>query len=177
MGFLGDLLGLGANVASGGLFGLLGSLIGVGAKWLQAKQAAKAKISEWQHEIKLLELQMEAGDRETENELAISRSEGSWKGLSDSYHNNAIIPASAVPAWANAIRSLFRPFLTISLWILVVIELSWMLNGTLEVWISDAKQFGITINYIIDSTVFSAATATTWWFGDRAFTPPGQKAR
>jgi len=175
MGFLVDLIGLGANVASGGIFGLLGSLIGVGAKWLQAKQAAKAKASEWQHEIKLLELQMEAGDRETENELAISRSEGSWKGLSDSYHT--VVPAAAIPAWANAIRSLFRPFLTIALWVLVVIELRWMISGTLEVWVSDAQQFGITIKYIIDSTVFSAATATTWWFGDRAFTPPGQKAR
>ena len=175
MGFLGDLLGLGANVASGGIFGLLGSLIGVGAKWLQARQAAKAKTAEWQHEIKLLELQMEAGDRETENELAISRSEGSWQGLSASY--NTVVPSSAVPAWANSIRSLFRPILTIALWVLVVIELRWMLDGTLEVWVSDAKQFGVTIKYIIDSTVFSAATATTWWFGDRAFTPPGQKAR
>jgi len=175
MGFLGDLLGLGANVASGGIFGLFGSLIGVGAKWLQAKQAAKAKAVEWQHEIKLLELQMEAGDRETENELAISRSEGSWMGLRDSYHT--IVPASAVPAWVNSVRSLFRPFITISLWLLVVVELRWMINGTLEVWISDAQQFGVTIKYIIDSTVFSASTATVWWFGDRAFTPPGQKAR
>jgi len=159
----------------GGLFGLLGSIIGVGAKWLQAKQAAKSKASEWQHEIKLLALQMEAGDRETENELAISRSEGSWKGLSDSY--NTTVPASAVPAWANSIRSLFRPFLTISLWILVVIELRWMINGTLEVWISDSAMFGSTIKYIIDSTVFAASTSSVWWFGDRAFTPPGQKAR
>ena len=175
MGWLGDLLGLGANVASGGLFGLLGSLIGVGAKWLQAKQQAKAKAEEWKHEIKLLELQMEAGDRETENELAVSRSEGSWQGLSDSYHT--VVRSSAVPSWVNGIRALFRPILTISLWILVVIELRWMLDGTLEVWISDAKMFGPTVKYIIDSTVFSAATATTWWFGDRAFTPPGQKAR
>jgi hypothetical protein len=175
MEWLGDLIGLGANVASGGLFGLLGSLIGVGAKWLQAKQAAKAKAEEWKHEITLRQLAMEANDRETENELAIARSEGSWKGLSDSYHT--VIPSTAVPSWTNAIRSLFRPFLTISLWVLVVIELRWMLDGTLEIWIENSGQFGVTIKYVIDSTVFSAATATTWWFGDRAMTPPGQKAR
>jgi hypothetical protein len=175
MEWLGDLIGLGANVASGGLFGLVGSLIGIGAKWLQAKQAAKIKAAEWGHEITLLKLQMEAGDRETENELSIARSEGSWKGLSDSYRT--VVPATAVSPLVNGIRSLFRPFLTISLWVLVVIELSWMLDGTLEVWIAEAGQFGETVKYVIDSTVFSAATATTWWFGDRAFTPPGQKAR
>ena len=38
MDFLGDLLGGAASVASGGLFGLFGSLIGVGAKYFQEKQ-------------------------------------------------------------------------------------------------------------------------------------------
>jgi len=175
MEWIGELLGIGANVASGGIFGLVGSLLGVGTKYLQQRQANKQKDREWQHEIELRKLIMEAGDHETENELAIASSEGSWKGLSASY--NTVIGSGNVHMWVNDFRSMFRPVLTVGLWVLVVIMLSWMLDGTLTAWITKSGIFSDTIKYIIDSAVFSASTATVWWFGDRAMTPPGAKAR
>jgi hypothetical protein len=175
MEWISDLLGIGANVASGGLFGLVGSLIGVGAKYLQAKQVAKAKAAEWEHEIKLRELTMEQGDRETENEIAIASSEGAWKGLSASYQTT--IPSSSVHMWVNDIRALFRPLLTIALWVMTLVTLRWMINGTVQQWMLEAESFAPMVKYTIDSITFSASTATVWWFGDRAMTPPGAKAR
>ena len=130
MEIIGSLLGAGASVASGGLFGLVGSLIGVGTKYLQQRQANAQKDKDWKHEIELRKLNMEATDRETENELAIAQSEGSWNGLEASY--NTVISASNVHTVVNDIRSLFRPILTLSLILLSALLFWWVWSGITE---------------------------------------------
>jgi hypothetical protein len=142
---------------------------------MNARQERIEKDAERSHEIELLKLQMERGDRKTENELAIARSEGSWRGLKASYRSD--IDARLVSTWVNNIRSLFRPLLTILLWAAALIVFFAVTGGRLEKWIIQAGEFGDIIRYMIFSMYFSASTATVWWFGDRAMTPPGMKAR
>ena len=81
MGFLAEIFGIGASVASGGLFGLLGSIVGAGSKYLQEKQRQAWQRQKWAYETELLKLQMEAKALETERELAIVSQQGAWDGL------------------------------------------------------------------------------------------------
>ena len=180
MEIIGSLLGAGASVASGGLFGLVGSLIGVGTKYLQQRQANAQKDKDWMHEIELRKLDMEQGDRETENELAIAQSEGSWQGLEASY--KTVVSASSVHTIVNDIRSLFRPVLTLSLIVLSALLFWWVWSGITEANGNVLKLFSETdikdiIRYMIYSVFFSTSTAIVWWFGDRAMAPPGLTRR
>ena len=38
-----------------------------------------------------------------------------------------------------------------------------------------AEDIAALIRYMVFSVFFCASTATVWWFGDRALTPPGMK--
>ena len=169
-----DLISSGLSVASGGIFGLLGSVIGVGAKYLQEKQRQKWEKAKWDQEARLLKMQMEAKQIETEQELAIVAQQGSWSGLQASMEHDAGLQ-SGIPVVAG-IRSLFRPFLTTVLWVLAAWVFYKIITGGLQAWMSRQETADL-IRYMVYTTFFSASTATAWWFGDRALTPPGQKAK
>lgn len=182
MDWLNEIGGLFANVATGGIFGLLGSVLSVGAKYLQERQRQAWERQKWSHETRLLELQMQATAAETEQELAVVSQQGAWSGLTASLSADAAT-AGAAPGWVNAVRSLFRPALTAGL--LIVVWLLWRdLIAALEEGHSspllllfsdmEAKEM---LSYIVHSLVFAASTAVVWWFGDRAMCPPGTKNR
>ena len=71
MEWLGELIGTGASVASGGLFGLLGSVVGVFAKYKQEQQRQAWEEKQQKYELELLNMQMKQRAQETEHELAI----------------------------------------------------------------------------------------------------------
>ena len=64
-----DILGA---VFSGGMTGILGSAVSGIFKFLEVREANKAKEADRQHELKLQDLQMKAFAQETERELAIA---------------------------------------------------------------------------------------------------------
>lgn len=175
MDWLTDGLGLLANAASGGVFGLLGSLIGVGAKWLQEKQRQSWQREVWQQEARLQEMQMRARAQETEQELAIAAAETDAAVRQASYRH--AMPARSESPWAANLRTAFRPLLTTALVVCTVVIFFRLMD---ELHQGAALTFagidaGDLVAYIVYSTVFAATTAVTWWFGDRAFTPPGLK--
>ena len=69
---------------TGGLFGLLGNVTNKAIGIFTAKQEFAQKKEEWGHEERLLDMQMKAKAAETEQELAVTASSGSWSGLSES---------------------------------------------------------------------------------------------
>lgn len=175
------ILGGPAAAAAGGVFGLLGSAVGAWLKLRQARQEHEFAKDRWGYETDLLKLQMEGKRDEWENELAVAQTEGSWSGLAQSYA--AERKAGESYRWVNAIKDLYRPCLTSGL-----VVLAWLIFNDLMGWVSGqntsemAEVFGpeqiITIlQYIVYSLVFAASTSVVWWFGDRAFAPPGQKNR
>ena len=164
-----DGLGAALSVSSGGLFGLIGSAVGVVAKYFQERQRQKWEKEKWAHEKDLLKLQMERGDRETENELAIVEANGSWGGLRDSIQAAGKI--TDVHRWVNDIRALFRLILTLVLWGIATWMFCQVVDGKLQVWFSEMEIKDI-VRYMVYSTFFMAGTAAGWWFGDRALTPP-----
>lgn len=154
MDILGDILGTGASAVSGGLFGLVGNIATKVFGYFEAKQAFVQKQAEWSHETDLLKLQMQARAAETEQEIHIAESQGSWSGLTASVTAEGGIPA-AYP-WVNAVRALVRPALTLGL------------SGFLGAAFFVLDPGDIDRAYVADSLVFAAVTSIVWWFGDRA---------
>lgn len=169
-----------AGVATGGLFSVVSALFkGVGG-YLKRKQEIAARKAEWEHEKDLLRLEMERDDKDTENEIEIEDTRGSWQGLQASY--NTVIASSQVHKWVNDLRSLYRLFLTTFLLVMVwsiFNDLMAILRGN-EAALSAAftpEDAGVTVRYIVHSIVFTACTAAMWWYGDRALTPAEAKQR
>lgn len=173
-----ETLGAGvAGVASGGILSVFGALFkGVG-NYFAEKQRQAARREEWAHEKDLLKLEMERNDKDTENEIKLEDTKGSWRGLEASY--NTVIASSQVHKWVNDVRSLYRPFLTTFLFIMVYAifkDLMQVLQGS-EAALSVAftpEEAGESVRFIVQSVVFTACTAGTWWFGDRALSPGGK---
>jgi len=154
MDILGSLLGTGASALSGGLFGLLGNVATKVIGIFEAKQAFTEKTAEWAHEIDLQKLQMQAKTAETEQEIQIASSQGSWSGLDDSLKAEANVGASY--PWVNAVRALVRPALTTGLCGFLCAAFFAMAPGDID------------RAYVAGSLVFAAVTSIVWWFGDRA---------
>ena len=100
--------------------------------------------------------------------------EGSWGGLSVSLKAERSV--KNVHTWVNDIRGLFRPFLTVLLWVLAGLVFYQVIKGFLVDWIGKADTLEL-IRYMVYSVFFCASSATMLWFGDRALTPQGLKNR
>ena len=155
---VGSVLGVGASALSGGLFGLLGNVASKVIGLYEAKQVFAQKKEEWTHEERLLDMQVKAKAAETEQELAVTASSGSWSGLGESLKAETAIGATY--PWVNAVRALVRPALTLGLGTFLCAAFFAMAPG-------DADRAGVA-----DSLLFAAVTSIVWWFGDRA---PKQK--
>lgn len=154
MDLMGDLLGTGASALSGGLFGLVGNIATKVFGYFEARQAFVQKQAEWSHESELLKLQMQAKSAETEQEIHVAESQGSWGGLGASLTAEGALGTSY--PWANAVRALVRPGLTLGLATFLASAFFAMAPGDID------------RAYVADSLVFAAVTSIVWWFGDRA---------
>lgn len=146
-----DVIGLAASAASGGLFGLVGTALGRVANFFERRQDQAHERARWGHEGELLKLQMQASREETEAELALAETAGSWEGLRASMMAEAAIGESY--RWVNAVRGLTRPALTFCLWAI-----------STAIWFQ-ADAAGR--DAITETATFAATAATLWWFGDR----------
>lgn len=147
-----DIFGLGLDAATGGVFGIVGTVLGRVAGYFERKLTFNQEQQRWLHEYKLHELQMQARQQETELELALAAQAGSWKGLEASIKAEAAIGRAS--QWVINLLRLVRPVLTLFLW-------------AITAWI-----FYVTRNgAIVEAAVFAASAATLWWFGDRAPKP------
>jgi hypothetical protein len=170
-----DILGLGASAASGGLFGVLGAAFGAWMKLKERKQKAIEQSAEREHELKMMEAKM-----------ALVSQGASWDAMETSHRSEIALNGQDNYKWVVAIKSLFRPALTLFLWLAVGWQLMIVLTGTLTEYLTIAEtkaalftteELTALVKYIVYSTVFSATTATTWWFGERALSLPDMKNR
>lgn len=146
-----NLTGLAASATGGGLFGLIGTVLGRVAGFFERRQEQAQERARWAHESELLKMQMQAKAQETEAEIALAETAGSWDGLKASMQAEAAIGASY--PWVNAMRGLTRPVLTLLLWLISV---------SIFVGADPEGQQAIT-----ETATFAATAATLWWFGDR----------
>jgi len=170
------ILGTGAAAAGGGIFGLLGSAVGAWMKMRQARQEHEFQKDKWAYETELQKLNMQAKQEENEQAIALASSQGSWAALQSSVAMER--KAGESYRWVNAIKDLFRPVLTLGLFIMVYLIFRDIISGAgvIKTILDQTETINI-VKYIVYSVVFSATTAGVWWFGDRAFSPPGLKNR
>jgi uncharacterized membrane protein YraQ (UPF0718 family) len=173
---LSTIIGTGAAAAGGGIFGLVGSLAGAWTKMRQAKQEHEFIKDKWAYETELQKLNMQAKAEENEQAIALSSSQGSWASLQASVATER--KAGESYRWVNAVKDLFRPVLTAGLFALTYLVFLDIVrpDGVIQTMLA-AKEIIDLVRYIVYSVVFAATTSGVWWFGDRAFSPPGMKNR
>jgi hypothetical protein len=144
------------SVMSGGVTGILGSVIGKVFNFVDMWAEEKKKDKDHIRTIELTRLNAELRADEMENELAIVEEEqaGAAKVAAYTMFQDVAVPYPFVAA----ILRLIRPVLTIML-----ISIVWYIFATTE----DASQKEM----IIQSVIWMSSTATMFWFGDRALRP------
>lgn len=154
--------------ALGAAFGALGSILNRGFGLLEMRERRRDRQLElvhekerWGHETALGEQARSSRADEARQALALSHSQGSWAGLKASIEAEAAIAPSW--PWVAAVRTLTRPALTVLLWLLYGVVFIAAATGALQ-----PQAAGSVIAGAVDTISFSAATALTWWFGDRA---------
>lgn len=146
-----DIVGLAASAAGGGVFGLIGTVIGRIAGVVERRQENAQEQARWKHEAALMELQMKQRASELSGQESLAQTAGAWQGLAASMAAEASIGDSY--RWVNAVRALTRPLLTLLLWLI-----------TSLVYFGAAAEARADI---VDTATFAATAATLWWFGDR----------
>ena len=190
-----------ASAASGGLFGMIGAGVGAVSRHLDGKREAREKDKDRAHELELHKLNAEIGAAAADRELEASLKEREagleerrleLEGQVSAGRNRSLVAsikadaaeaaAGAVPGWARAVRTIFRPVITMTM--LVLLYMVW--RGLVRMSREGPNVIGALLTpesaamlaeYIVSSVAFGASTAVTWWFGDRAFTPANQKHR
>lgn len=146
-----DIVGLAASAAGGGVFGLIGTVIGRAAGIFERRQDHTQERARWAHDAAMLEARMRAEAAATEGQMRLSEVAGAWRGLAASMEAEAAIGDSY--RWVNAVRALTRPLLTLLLWLI-----------TGMVYLGAGAEARDTI---VETATFAATAATLWWFGDR----------
>lgn len=181
MEFLGDIAGGLLSGASGGIFGLLGSVVGGWFKLQHVKEEREKIKEERAYKLELMEKKMAVAAAETENELKIVAQTGSWQAMDATHRADAAAMKNA-PSWAAGVRALFRPILTISLIGLSAAMFILILNafqdgqGLMATLFSAEQQMEL-LRYMIYTIFFAASSSAMWWYGERSFAPPGMKNR
>lgn len=163
-----DLIGAAGGGALGAAFGALGSVMNRGFGLLEMRQKRQDRQLElahekdrWAHETELAAAARADKSDEALQALEQTRAQGSWAGLTGSIAAEAVIAPSW--PWVAAVRALTRPALTVMLWLLYAALFLAAAAGALHPDTAASVVSGAS-----DTISFSAATALTWWFGDRA---------
>lgn len=151
-----DIIGLAASAAGGGVFGLVGTVIGRVAGLIERRQDNTQERARWAHDAAMQAARMREMAAATEAQIKLADAAGAWRGLAASMEAEASIGESY--KWVNAVRALTRPLLTLLLW---------AITGLVYLGASAEARVGI-----VETATFAATAATLWWFGDR-----GQKGR
>lgn len=146
-----DMIGLAASAAGGGVFGLVGTVIGRVAGLVERRQDNSQERARWAHEAAMLEVRMRETAAATEGQTRLADAAGAWRGLAASMEAEAAIGDSY--RWVNAVRGLTRPLLTLLLWLITGL-----------VYLGAAPE---ARGMIVETATFAATAATLWWFGDR----------
>ena len=143
----------------GPVTGLVGSAVTSWFKEREAKAALEAKKLDQAHELVLLDKHAAIRGVEMENERAIAEVDAMARGVAASYQHD-MASAGKSYAWAEAIKTLTRPVLT-----LLLIALSAAIYFTIDPLVSSINDMQ---QHIVYSVLFLTEVAVTWWFADRA---------
>lgn len=175
-GIFSGVAGAGLSAATGGIVGFVGSCISAFAQHKQREQEQRFQREKWDYELKMIDAQSKLRETETENELKIVSTQGSWAGLTSAIQADGALPSAG--KFVDGVRGLFRPILTIMLIGVFV----WMFNKIMDGLSGDRSTFYNALGpiiakeivvYMVYSITFTVTAAALFWFGERAFRPKG----
>jgi hypothetical protein len=157
---IGDFFGVGANVVSGGLFGLVGAGLKKVGEIYSEYQRRLARKDEMAHELLLLDKQAQLRTTETENERAIvaMKEAGEIKRRSYDIYNSLTSAHKIVISMVAAMPVV----ITVVLWAMVGYLIHLIIDTGIT--IIDGK---VLMKKIVDDVLFCAVAVTLWWIGER----------
>jgi len=170
------------GLLTAGSGGLVGGALGFITNWFKAKEDAEKlqatrdfEVLKWEREDRLFELEMQRDSQDHEQEVEIVQQQGSWKSLGESVRAESTQGQVTYP-WVVAIIKLYRPTLTTILILLAGYVFHVLTHQGLSEFLTPSEAAELVV-YVVQSIIFAATTAASWWFADRALTPPHRKDR
>jgi hypothetical protein len=161
-----------SSLLSGGATGIIGSVVTNVADYFEKKR-------DQSHEIRLRELDIQEMEKEYEYRSEITAQETQAAAQQTSYDHDARSYSSGVQVksfwlkaplvWADVIRALIRPILTLGLVFLVylIFQKAQAVLQESDLQALDPESALAIYSTIIDMILYMASTAVTWWFGTR----------
>lgn len=142
------------SLLAGGATGLAGTVLGRLFGWLDEWQKRKTIAQQNEHELKLLDMQIKARAEETEREADMARDVSDAQLRMASYRHDTDVGHGS--QWVVNVLRLFRPFLTLGIWIVIA-----------SIYFSLLPEDAEMRTKIIDTTLYSGSGTLMWWFGQR----------
>ena len=158
------MLDLLMGVLSGGVTGLIGTVISGGMKFFENKQKHGHELAIMDMEIKQMHVEAEIARDVAELDMESKDRTAAWSALEASYKESTSRMSTGDSQWlvmVDVVRGLMRPVITLGLLLGIgVIYFTVGANATLP----DGTP--MTVN-IIQTVLFVGTTAVLWWFGTR----------
>ncbi len=158
---MGDLI---LGVLSGGVTGLIGTVISGGMKFFENRQKHG-------HELAIMEMEMQQMDKEAEiardiKELDMEGKDrtAAWQALEASYKESTSRMSTGDSAWlimVDVVRGLMRPVITLGLLVSMGI-----IYFTVAADLTGPNGTPMVV-FIIQTVLYVGTTAVLWWFGTR----------
>lgn len=155
-----------------------GSVLGIFGSWITRAEERKDRKLQFEHELKITELDLRSQELEQKHQLAIadkqidlaeaeSKIETARGELSAFADSLKIGSAKSGVKWVDAFNGLMRPFITIFL-LGVSIWITYNVFSMVEGFESLGQQEAVEMfKYIIYSLISMTSTAVFWWYGKR----------
>lgn len=150
--------GIIATILGGPIMGLLGSVVSAFTKEREHKMNLEDKRADQAHELALLSKHAAQRGAELENDRAIAEADAVSRSVVASFQHDAASAGHSYP-WVDAIKTLFRPAIT-----LLLVALAGAIYFTFDA----ATTINALQEHIVYSILFLGEVAVTWWFADRA---------
>lgn len=158
------MLDLLAGVLSGGLTGLLGTVISGGMKFFENKQKHAYELAVMDKEMQQMDKEAEIARDIKELDMESRDNEAAWAALSASYKESTARMSSGDSPWlvlVDVVRGLMRPAITLGTLSLMAVIYFTVAEGMVG---PDEIPVQVTI---IQTVLYIATTAVLWWFGTR----------
>ena len=158
------MLDLLMGVLSGGVTGLIGTVISGGMKFFENKQKHGHELAIMDMEMKQMHVEAEIAKDVAELEMEGKDRQAAWSALEASYKESTSRMSTGDSQWlvmVDVVRGLMRPVITLGL--LLGIGVIYFTVGA-DTTLPDGTP--MTVN-IIQTVLFVGTTAVLWWFGTR----------
>lgn len=158
------MLDLLMGVLSGGVTGLIGTVISGGMKFFENKQKHSYELAIMEVEIKQMRVEAEIARDIAELDMESKDRTAAWSALEASYKESTSRMSTGDSQWlvmVDVVRGLMRPVITLGL--LLGIGVIYFTVGA-DTTLPDGTP--MTVN-IIQTVLFVGTTAVLWWFGTR----------